>query len=95
MGRTRPVLDDVIRSLEFADADFAAASTFDEVTNVLDQAGVDHVIVGGGIDLETRLRIIRLVFESSRSTTVHLNSSSGPESYPPFVRSVLRGLTSG
>jgi hypothetical protein len=55
----------------------------------------DHVIVGGGLDLDTRLRIVRSVFESSSSTTVHMNSPSGPDSYLPFVRAMLRGLGAG
>jgi hypothetical protein len=53
------------------------------------------VIVGGGLDLDTRLRIVRSVFESSSSTTVHMNSPSGPDSYLPFVRAMLRGLGAG
>jgi len=45
---------------------------------------MDKVIVGAGIDLETRLQIVRHIFESSDSTTVHLTL--------PFVTSILWGF---
>jgi hypothetical protein len=49
--------------------------------------------MGGGLDLDTRLAVVREVFQSSDQTTVHLKDQmSGPEGYLPFVRSVLTGL---
>ena len=53
---------------------------------------IDHAIIGGGIDLARRIEIVREVFTLSDSTTVHMNSPSGPESFLPFVRSVLSGI---
>jgi hypothetical protein len=58
------------------------------------EASVD-VILGGGLELDVRLQIVRSVFENSASTTGHMNSPSGPESYLPFVRAVLRGFGVG
>jgi hypothetical protein len=86
----------VIQALDAPEADFSTANRLGEVQDILTQSRVDHVIVGGGLDLQTRLQIVQHVFDtSSSSTTVHMNSRSGPESYLPFVRSVLRGLTDG
>lgn len=93
VGRTQSVIDDVIRTLDTPDVDFTTANTLPEVQEILAAASVDHVIIGGGLDLETRLQIVRHVFDTSRSTTVHMNSpSGGPESALPFVRSVVRGM---
>jgi hypothetical protein len=94
-GRTRAVVDEVIDALRDLDVQFFAASTVEEVEEVLGRVDFDHVILGGGLDLEARLLIVRRVFEASDSTTVHMNSPSGPETYLPFVRSVLHGLISG
>ena len=95
VGRTPAVIDDVIRALDVPHVYFSKGSTLEEVQNIMAQSQVDHVIVGGGLDLRTRLQIVEHVFQSSSSTTVHMNSPSGPESYLPFVRSVLRGLADG
>jgi hypothetical protein len=58
---------------------------------VFAQTNIDHVIMGGGIPLETRLEMVRVIFESSETTSVHMKDvASG--GFPPFVRSVLSGL---
>ena len=57
------------------------------------QADIDHVIMGAGLDLETRLEIVREIFLTSDTTTVHMKDfASGPDGFLPFVRSVLTGL---
>jgi hypothetical protein len=59
----------------------------------LRQAEVDHVIIGGGLDIETRAELVREVFYSSDRATVHMKDQmSGPEGFLPFVRAVLAGL---
>jgi hypothetical protein len=48
---------------------------------------------GAGLDLETRLEIVREIFLTSDKTTVHMKDfASGPDGFLPFVRSVLTGL---
>jgi hypothetical protein len=94
-GRTRAVIDEVVAALRDLDVRFFAANTVEEVDGVLGRADLDHVILGGGLDLDSRLLIVRRVCEASDSTTVHMNSQSGPETDLPFVRSVLYGFLSG
>jgi hypothetical protein len=49
--------------------------------------------MGAGIDLETRLQIVREIFQLSETTTVHMKDhATGSQGFLPFVRSVLRGL---
>jgi hypothetical protein len=44
--------------------------------------------------LETRLEMVREIFQSSDTTTVHMKDhASGSQGFLPFVRSVLHGLT--
>ncbi len=46
-----------------------------------------------GLDLETRLAVVREIYESSDHATVHVKDHiSGPETFVPFVRAVLVGL---
>ena len=57
------------------------------------QADVGHIIVGAGLDLAVRLEIIREVFQTSGTTTVHMKDvASGPDSFLLFVGSVLDGV---
>jgi hypothetical protein len=49
--------------------------------------------MGAGLDLDVRLEIVRQIFDSSETTTVHMKSHlPGPGGYLPFVRAVLQGL---
>jgi hypothetical protein len=87
------VIDDVIAQLEIPEIELSGGTGIDTVRSAFERGSVDHVIIGGGLDLDTRLEIVRMIFRTSRSTTVHLNSPSGPESFLPFVRAVLAGVT--
>lgn len=95
VGRTPAIIAEVLEQVDDPAVTFYTGSSLEDVAAVVERAQVDHVILGGGLDLETRLQIVRSVFESSTSTTVHMNSPSGPNSYLPFVRAVLRGLDAG
>ncbi len=92
LGRTPAVIADLLERVDAPAVTFFTGSSLEDVVAVLERTRVDHVILGGGLELDTRLQIVRTVFESSTSTTVHMNSPSGPGSYLPFVRAVLRGL---
>ena len=66
----------------------------DRRLHLLATHGIDTVIMGAGIDLETRLEIVRRTFEASETTTVHMKDrASGRHGMMPFVNAVLRGLT--
>src|SRR4030095_6584532 len=54
---------------------------------------IDIVIMGAGIELEKRLEVVRYVFNSSNTTTVHMKDrETGPEGFVPFINRVLSGL---
>jgi hypothetical protein len=93
LGVKATVLDDVRQQLQMPEVELLAGSGVDDVRAVIAQGDLDHVIMGGGLDLETRLAVVREVFESSDRATVHLKDQlSGPEGFLPFVRAVLVGL---
>ncbi|HEX3139321.1 MAG TPA: hypothetical protein VHQ87_04670 [Rhizobacter sp.] len=93
VGRNPAVIDDVMSRAQAPGIRLLnGGNSVATVREVFASQGIQHVILGGGIDLEQRLEIVRLVFQLSSSTTVHMNSPSGPESFLPFVLSVLHGV---
>jgi hypothetical protein len=93
LGRLGVVVEDVQQQLRMPDVQLFGATGLDEVRSVFAQADIDHVVMGAGLDLETRLEIVREIFLTSDRTTVHMKDfASGPDGFLPFVRSVLAGL---
>ncbi|MGO8947969.1 MAG: hypothetical protein ACLQUY_09965 [Ktedonobacterales bacterium] len=93
LGVKATLLDDVRQQVPMPDLELLAGTGIEDVRAALADADLDHVIMGGGLDLETRLAVVREVFESSDRATVHLKDQlSGPEGFLPFVRAVLVGL---
>ncbi|MDM7854550.1 hypothetical protein [Cellulomonas alba] len=94
LGRTEIVVEDAERHLDMSDVRLLGGTGLTDVRRAFStEPRVDHVIMGAGLDLQTRLEIVREVFERSDVTTVHLKDrATGPEGFLPFVRAVLRGL---
>jgi hypothetical protein len=95
LGRRHSVVDDAEHQLELdlPGIHLLEGTSIDDVRSAFSRAKIDHVIMGAGIDLETRLQIIREIFQTSDTTTVHMKDrATGPEGFLPFIRSVLRGL---
>jgi hypothetical protein len=87
------LLETVKQELQTPGMDFLGGTGVADVEAVLRQAEIDHVIIGGGLDLEARAAMVREVFRSSDRATVHMKDQmSGPEGFLPFVRAVLAGL---
>jgi hypothetical protein len=73
----------------FAAPSLAAAQQVFEKNN----NAIDIIIMGAGIELEKRLEIVRFVFNTSNTTTVHMKDwQTGPEGFVPFINRVLSGL---
>jgi hypothetical protein len=93
LGLTGVVVDDARAQLDSPEVELLGGSGIADVRSAFATGAVDHVIMGGGIDLGTRLDIVREVFQASDTTTVHMTDRrSGKQGFPAFVRSVLRGL---
>lgn len=94
LGKTRAVVDGVIDRVHPPGVELSGGTGIDDLRAAFARTGIDHVVIGAGLDLDTRLAIVREVFDLSRTTTVHLKDvASGAESLAPFVRAVLSGVT--
>ena len=72
-----------------------SGTNLEEVKNVFIQNDnrIEIVIMGAGIDIDSRLNIIEYIFSISKDTTVHMKDwNSGPTGMLPFVNNVLNGL---
>jgi len=94
LGRTPFVLDDVRAALHPSlDIAVLTGTSLEDVAAAFVDHQIDTVILGAGIDSETRLEIIRYVFEASQTTTVHMKDrASGRGGMMPFVNAILLGL---
>jgi len=94
VGLTDVVVGDAQAHLDMPDLRLFTGTGIGDVRSAFAQARIDHVIMGAGIDLDTRLAIVREVFQSSDTTTLHMKDhASGKDSFLPFARSVLHGLS--
>jgi len=93
LGLKGAVVEDARQHLSMPDIQLFGGTGIDDVRSTFVQVHIDHVIMGAALDLDLRLEIVREVFLSSDTTTVHMkDKASGSEGFLPFVRSVLRGL---
>jgi hypothetical protein len=75
------------------DVELVTGSDLDGLGAAFALEDVDHVLLGGGLDVATRPEGVREVFRLSDRATVHMKDQlSGPEGFVPFARAVLRGL---
>lgn len=93
LGVRADVLQTVRQELQTPGVEFLSGTGVADVGSAFRQADIDHVIIGGGLDLEARAGIVRAVFQSSDRATVHMKDQmSGPEGFLPIARAVLGGL---
>jgi len=81
--------------LRVKDVQYFAAPSLMVVQQIFEKNNnsIDIVIMGAGIDLEKRLEVVRYVFSTSNTTSVHMKDwETGPEGYVPFINRVLAGL---
>ena len=95
LGVRADVLETAQQQLQTPGIEFLSGTGEADVDRVLRQADIDHVIIGGGLDLGARAAMVRTVFQSSDRVTVHMKDQmSGPEGFLPFAKAVLGGLSS-
>lgn len=89
--RTVPTID----QLTIKHVEYFAAPDLTTVKQVFERNNnaIDIVIMGAGIELEKRLDVVRYVFRTSNTTSVHMKDwETGPEGFVPFINKVLAGL---
>ena len=93
LGRLGINVENVRKNLSVSNVELLAGTNLEEVKAAFEGSEIDMVIMGAGIDLDDRIAIIRHVFETSNSTTVHMKDrQSGPAGMLPFVDNILKGL---
>jgi ABC-type nitrate/sulfonate/bicarbonate transport system substrate-binding protein len=79
--------------LDLPDVEMVDGTGPEDVRAAFAAGDIDHVFLGGGLGLDSRVALVAEVFQSSDLATVHLKDhQSGPEGFVPFVRAVLAGL---
>jgi hypothetical protein len=83
--------------LAIKDVAYFAAADLLKVQEVFEKNNnaIDIVILGGGIELEKKLEVVRYIFNASDAVSVHMKDrATGPEGFVPFINNVLKGLLS-
>jgi len=93
LGRKGIIVNDIKESIKASDINLFGGTSLKDVKELFEQKDFDIVIMGAGLDIYDRLEIIRFVFETSKSTTIHMKDwDSGPTGMLPFVYGVINGL---
>ena len=94
LGRKGIVVEDAKSKIDMPELIILGGTCLEDVRKAFaNNARIDHVFSGAGIDLDARLEIVREIFTLSETTTVHLkDGGSGPQGFLPFVKGVLSGL---
>jgi hypothetical protein len=83
--------------LAIKDVAYFAAADLLKVQEVFEKNNnaIDIVILGGGIELEKKLEVVRYIFNASDAVSVHMKDrATGPEGFVSFINNVLKGLLS-
>lgn len=93
LGLRPALVENFRRELGLLDVELLTGTDLDGLRGAFVDEDVDHVILGGGLDVAVRADAVREVFRLSDRATVHLKDQlSGPEGFVPFARAILRGL---
>lgn len=93
VGLLPNLIDEFRNQLAGADVELLAGNDVHDLRAAFAKTEIDHVFLGGGLDIDVRVEAVRAVYESSDNATVHLKDAmSGPEGFVPFVRAVLSGM---
>jgi hypothetical protein len=93
LGLKPVIVDEAKAQLEATGLALHIGSSLEDVRGAFARAKIDHVIIGGGLDLEVRLGLVREIFQLSDAVTVHMKDrASGPQGFVPFIQTMLRGL---
>lgn len=94
LGLRADVVEAAKREIEAPGTTIITGGGADDVRSAFGQADIDYVFIGGGLDVGTRVAIVREVLQASDRATIHMKDHrTGPEPLVPFIRGVLSGLS--
>jgi len=90
LGRKSTIVNDVKDGIKTTNIKLFGGTSLADVKATFAQCKIDVVIMGAGLEINSRLEIIKYIFETSNYTTVHMKDwNSGPAGMIPFVNGVL------
>ena len=97
LGRKGIVVDDAKSKIDIPELEILGGTGIEDVRAAFAHGTkIDCVFMGAGIDIDTRLDLVREIFKLSDTTTVHLkDAASGPQGFLSFVKAILEGLNTG
>ena len=88
--RLEPALEAAREKVGSDAFDLIAGTNLDDVRAAFADGSIEMVIMGAGLTLDLRLKVVEHVFTVSEGTTVHMKDfASGPTGMIPFVVGVL------
>ena len=94
LGRRPEVLAELRSRADASHVVLVTGTALSDVRAAFARGSVDTVIIGAGLGLDDRLRIVEFILERSSETAVHLKDwVSGPAGMQQFVAGVLDRLT--
>ncbi|MCP4184654.1 MAG: hypothetical protein GY761_15270, partial [Hyphomicrobiales bacterium] len=93
LGRKGISIENVDEKISIKDVTLLGGTSLENVKAAFNTHDVAIVIMGAGIDLNKRIEIVEYIFNTSKSTTVHMKDwNSGPQGMTPFIDRILNGL---
>lgn len=84
------MLDAIADQLKEDGLEFFTASDIHQVLEVVEKYELNAVIIGAGLDIDTRCEIIKYVAGANPSTTIHMKDwNSGKEGMLPFIQGII------
>ncbi|KAJ9657367.1 hypothetical protein H2198_004378 [Neophaeococcomyces mojaviensis] len=92
LGLKTSIIEDAMEKVQDPAFEFVPCTKLAELKTALEKGDIAHVVMGSGLDIDSRLEAVRTVFETSNSTYVHMKKQDdGPQGYAPFIKMVLAG----
>jgi hypothetical protein len=93
LGLSAALVENFRQELDQHDVELVAGTDLEGLRAAFADKDVDHVILGGGLDIATRADAVREVFRLSDRATVHMKDQlSGPEGFVPFAEPCCAAL---
>lgn len=94
VGRLPGIVDNIKAQIEVPGIEMYGATNAAEVRAEMSNHPIDTVIMGGGLDDDTRGALCKLIMSIRDDLSIHLKDrASGPEGMTEFVRGVIKGFS--
>jgi DNA-binding response OmpR family regulator len=93
LGRLASIVDKLTDELNDSNITLYGATNIGEAMLQLDSLPIDVVIMGGGLDDDTRAELCKLIWSKRDDLCLHIkDKASGPDSMSDFIIKVAKGF---